>query len=189
MNRDIALNLEQGRGFDEGFGLRVDGISSVRVCNRGDRLQLLLFLALLFGIVELDIAFESGGSRSVIGRLLLELFLLLGVFLLIRWRNDAPASSPWYSCAKPDSDPLANLETSSLHDDVDIIERLAFAGNEGAGVGFLESSVFIHGETDACSPLYKRVVGVEVKEVSVSASGGNTQDILQRLLILGSRRQ
>lgn len=45
------------------------------------------------------------------------------------------------------------------------------------------------GQTDACRPLYKSMVRVEVQQVAVATSCGNAQNVLERLLIAGASRQ
>jgi hypothetical protein len=158
--------------------LRVDGIGGVGVGDGGNGLNLLALLGLELRIVELDIALENGYLRTVVGRSLLHLLLELGVLLLIGWRDNAPAASPGNTSTKTNSDPVSDFESGSLHDDVDVIEQLSLACDEGTSVGLLECRVLVHGETNAGCPLNKRVVRVEVQQVSVPTGGGDAEDIL-----------
>jgi DNA-binding transcriptional regulator/RsmH inhibitor MraZ len=49
--------------------------------------------------------------------------------------------------------------------------------------------VLIDGQPDACRPLHKSMVRVEVQQVAVATSCGNAQNVLERLLIAGASRQ
>lgn len=189
MDGDVAFNLDQGRGVDERLGLRVDGVGGVGIGDGSNGLEFLLLLALLALVVEFNVTFEGGGSRSVVCRALLHLFLLLGVLLLVRGGNDTPAASPRDAGTETDTDPGLGGHTSALENNVDIVEGLALAGNEGTGVSLLQSRVLVHGEADTGGPLHQGVVRIEVEEVSVTAGSGNAEDVLQRLLILGARGQ
>lgn len=84
MNRDVALDLDECRSVDQGLGLGVESIAGEGIRYGGDRLGLLLFLPVLFGIVELDVAFEHGHFRMVVWRPLPHLLLVLLELLLVR---------------------------------------------------------------------------------------------------------
>jgi hypothetical protein len=138
----------------------------------------LLLFTILPLIVELDIALEGRNRRSVIRRPLLQLLLELCILLLIRRSNNTPASSPRYTGTEADSNPFFGRKFGPFHDDTNVIERLALAGNKSAGVGLLQRGMLKDSQSDTGSPLQQGVTGVEVKEISVSSGGGNTQDIL-----------
>lgn len=189
MDGNVALDLDERGSIDERLGLGVDGIGSVRVGDGSNRLELLLFLAFFALIVELDVALERRGGGSVVGRALFHLLLLLGVLLFVRRGDDAPAASPWNTSAEADSDPGFGGKAGALENDIDVVESLALAGNEGTSIGLLEGGVLVHGEADAGGPLDQGVVRVEVEEVSVAASGRDAENVLQRLLVLGAGRE
>lgn len=189
VDANITLNLDKSRGVNESSSLRVDTISGVGVCNGSNRHSLLLLLALDLGVVKLDVALEVGDSAAVVGGALLEVLLHFDVLLLVGGGDDAPAAAPGNASAKADSNPGFRLEPSALHDDVDVVERLALTGNQSAGVGLLQDRELVHCQADAGGPLNERVVRVEVQKVAVLASSGNAEDVLQRLLISGAGRQ
>lgn len=189
MNSNVALNFNKRRCVNKRLGLGVDGIGSKGIGNGGNGLHFLLLLALHLCVVKLNVTLKIGDSRTVVRGSLLELLLLLGILLLVRWGNDTPASSPGDASAEADSNPSFGLESGSLHDDIDVVKRLALTGDKRASVGFLQDRVFIHGKADASSPLDEGVVGVEVEKVAVLSSRRDAQNILQRLLSLCAGRK
>lgn len=177
VNHDIALDFDEGRRIDQGFRLGIERVCRVRVGNGGNGLSLLLFLGGQPRVVKLDVALELG-NRPIVGRLLLHVLYCLCVLLLVGRADDTPAASPGHTSAEPDTNPFLGLETRPLHDNIDVVESLALAGNESTGVRLLESGELVYSQADAGGPLDKRVVGVEVEKISVPAGGRDAQDVL-----------
>jgi hypothetical protein len=167
-----AFDLDESRSLYQRLGLRIDCIRRIGFTNGGHWLCPLLLLAFGFDIVELDVSSDDASMGSVIGSLLLQFLLELIVFLFVRRRDDAPAASPWHTGSKSDPDPRFHLNLGPLHHDVDIVEILGPASNQSASVGLLKGRVLVHGQSNSGCPLYKRLVGSEVQQVSVPASGG-----------------
>ena len=158
INGHRAFNLEESRGINQGLGLRIDGVGRVRVGDGSNRLDLFLLLPVHLLVVELDVSLENRYMRPVIRRSFLKILLKFCVLLLIRRRDDTPAPSPRHTSTKADSNPLLGLEPGTLHDDFDVVHRLALAGDKRAGVGFLEGVVLINGEPDTGGPLDEGVI-------------------------------
>lgn len=189
MNRDVAFNLDKGGSVDQRLGLGVDCIGRVGFADGGDGLGLLLLLAFDFDIVKLDISSDDTSMRAIIGGLLFQLLSKLVVFLFVRWRDNTPAASPWHASAESDSDPGPYRNFGPLHHDIDVVEIFGLAGNQSASIGFLEDRMLIHGQSNSCCPLDKRLVRSEMQQVPILASGRKAENVLQRLLIAGSSGQ
>lgn len=83
------------------------------------------------------------------------------------------------------------LESSVLQNHSDIVQFSAFSGDDRTGVCFVETSMLIYGQTNCGGPLDQRVVGVEVKKITVLAGRRDAQDVLERLcasLVLCGKR-
>lgn len=115
--------------------------------------------------------------------------MLLRIFLLVRWRDDAVAAPPRNTRTKADPNPAFSGKPSPFHDNINVVDRLSFSGDEGAGIGFLEGVVLVNGETDASRPLHQGMMGIEMQKIAVSTGGRDAQDILQGLLVIGTSRQ
>ena len=183
MYGDRSFDFDKRRLVYQWFRLRIDCVCRICVVDGRNRLSLFRFS----GVIKLDVALE--GSCSFIGRFLSQLLLLFLDLLFVRRRDDAPTSSPGCTSAKAYPRPVFVPDSGSVHNGFDIIEELAFAGNQGACVSFLEAGVFIHGKSDCGSPLGQRVHRVEMEKVTVFASCRNAENVLQRLDICGSSRK
>jgi hypothetical protein len=183
VNSNVTLNLQQSWRFNQILWLRIDSISRIGVGDGGNWLRFLLFLAILPLVVEFDVSLEGRNRWSIIRRPFLEFLLKLCILLLIGRGDNTPASSPGYTSTESDSNPFFGGESCPLHDDTDVVERLALAGNKSAGVGLLQRGVLKDSQSDTGGPLQQGVTRIEVKKVSVSSSRGDTQNVLQRLFI------
>lgn len=182
VNRDNPLELNQGGRVNERLGLWVNRKSRERITNGRNRPCL---LRNLLRIVELDIALQHRRLSAVIRRLLLiEVLLQLVQLLLIRWRDHAPALSPWRTSAKAHANPVLVLECRSRQDDVDAVEGFALAGDQRAGVRLLQGRILEHGQADAGGPLHQGVVRVEVEQIPVLARCRYAEHILEGLIII-----
>lgn len=115
---------------------------------------------------------------AIVRRTLLELLLLLRVLLFIRGGDDAPAPPPGDTRTEPNTNPLLGREAGAVHDDIDVVDLLALAGNQSTCVRLLQRVVLEDGQADGGSPLNERVVGVEVEQVAVATSGRDAEDVL-----------
>jgi len=100
--------------------------------------------ALLLIIVEFDVTLENGNVRPVVGRSLLKLLLELLIFLLVGGCDYAPATPPRDTSTEPHPNPSLVLKPHSLHNDVDVVERLSLSGDESTGISFLQGSKLEH---------------------------------------------
>ena len=130
MDGDGALDLDQGGLIDQRLGVRVDGVGGVGVGNGGDGSSLLGLL----GRVELDVTTRGEEVVPVIGRPLLRLLLQFLVLLLVGRADDTPTAAPRGAGAEAHAHPVFGLDAASLHDGADVVQMLALAGDEGAGV-------------------------------------------------------
>jgi len=147
MNCDPAFHFNQRRLVNQGFRLRVDSVSCVSIRNGRDGCRLLRLL----GVVELDVSLWI--RRTLVCGPLLHGFGRSLPFLLIRGFDNAPAPSPGCAGTKSDTRPVLVPEFCSLHDRLDVIEVLAFSGNQGTGIKFLQGRVLEHGQTNSSRPL------------------------------------
>ena len=184
MQCDVSFDLEQRRAVNQRLGLRVDGVGRVRVRDGGDGpLMLLLLVGILLGLEEANRALQDRGMGPVVGRPLLILLLCLLVLLLARGVDDAIAAFPGNSGAKSYPHPLVNRLPRALHDDVDVIQRLALPGDQCARVGLLESRVLEDGKPYCGCPLDEGMVRVEVQQVTVAPGRVDAEDILERRVV------
>jgi hypothetical protein len=79
--------------------------------------------------------------------------------------------------------------TAPLHDDIDVVYRLSFSCNQGAGVSFLQCGMLVYGEANTSGPLNQGVVRVKVEEIAIPAGSRDAENILQRLFIIRACRQ
>lgn len=83
------------------------------------------------------------------------------------------------------------LEPRALQNHSDIVQFSAFCGNDRTGVCFVKTSMLIYGQANCRGPLDQRVVGVEMKKVTVLTGRRDAQDVLERLcasLVLCGKR-
>lgn len=137
--------------------------------------------------VEFDLPLDPR-SRAVVGGFLL-LFGLLGFLnlLFVGRRDDAPAPFPGCAGAEPDAHPVFVIEPRPFQDGFNVVQRLALSSNQGASIRFLEQGVLVLRQTDGGGPLRERVQRVEMQQISVFASGGEAEDVLEGLVVRESR--
>jgi hypothetical protein len=178
MDIDVAFDLEQSRRINQVLALGIDCVCRVGIGDCRNGLHFLLLLAILPLVVKLDVSLKRRDRRSIIGRPLLELLLELCILFLVRGGDDTPASSPGYTSTESDSNPFFGRESCPLHDDTNVVEGLALSSDESTSIGLLQGRMLEDSKANTSSPLEQRVSGVKVKQISVSSSCGDTQDIL-----------
>lgn len=179
MDGDLALDFDKSGVVNELLGLRVDGEARVGVLDGRNGLGLLLDLV---RVVELDVAFQN--HRPIIRACLLCRLLQLGVLLLVRRRDDAPAAAPRSARAEADPDPVVVDCALAVENGADVVELLALARDQGARVCLGQARLLEHGEAYAGGPLREGMVRVEVEEVFVVRGGGHAEDVVELFAVL-----
>ena len=153
VNGDQTFELDKRGLVDQRLRLRIDRIGGIRIRDCSNRSRLLGHLSC---VVEFDVSF-GGVAGSIVCALLGRLLRFL-VFLLVWWRHNTPASFPGCPGSKSYTSPVFVCESCALHDHFDVVQEPSLACNQRSSIGFLEGSVFKHGETNACRPLSQGAV-------------------------------
>lgn len=184
MNGDRSFDFYECGLIDERFRLWIYSICTICVVYCCNRLRLFGFLC----IVEFYSTLWYR-HRSIVCRLFAHILLQLLYIFFIGWNDGAPASSPRGASTKSDSSPILVYYFGPIHDDLDVIQQLAFAGNKRPSVSLLQRRILVHGQSDSSGPLSERVERVEVQKISIFPSGGYTEDVLQGLDVRGTSRK